>query len=244
MPSENSLPKLYTSLASWFHLLTNPADYVEEAEFARQTLVESANRPIRTVLELGSGGGNNAFHLKRSFDMTLVDISADMLELSGRINPECEHLVGDMRDVRLGREFDAVFVHDAVMYMTSVEELAQSLETAYLHCKVGGVALFMPDLVKETFAESVHHGGHDGDGRSLRFFEWTFDPDPEDSTYSVDFACFLREGRSPVRLEHECHVFGLFSRNEWLNRFRDAGFVARGLNDPFGRQIFVGLRAG
>ena len=32
--------------------------------------------------------------------------------MSRSINPECEHVQGDMRTLRLGREFDAVFVHD------------------------------------------------------------------------------------------------------------------------------------
>src|SRR5205085_9847334 len=90
-------PRLYSELASWFHLLTAPESYVEEAEFARQTLIEASSTPIRAVLELGAGGGNNAFHLKKFFKLTLTDLSADMLERSRSINPECEHIVGDMR---------------------------------------------------------------------------------------------------------------------------------------------------
>jgi trans-aconitate methyltransferase len=49
--------------------------------------------------------------MKKDFEMTLVDLSPQMLEVSKRQNPDCEHVVGDMRTVRLGREFDAVFVH-------------------------------------------------------------------------------------------------------------------------------------
>ncbi|MEA2702730.1 MAG: hypothetical protein QOD63_675, partial [Actinomycetota bacterium] len=68
------------------------------------------------MLELGSGGGHNAVHLVADFAMTLVDLSDQMLDVSRRLNPGCEHVVGDMRTVRLGRSFDAVFVHDAVDY--------------------------------------------------------------------------------------------------------------------------------
>ena len=73
----------------------------------------------RTLLELGSGGGNNASHLKTRFDCTLTDISPEMLALSRSLNPECEHLEGDMRTLRLGREFDVVFIHDAISYLTT-----------------------------------------------------------------------------------------------------------------------------
>lgn len=48
--------------------------------------------------------------------MTLVDLSPEMLTTSCALNPECEHLPGDMRTVRLGRLFDAVFIHDAIIY--------------------------------------------------------------------------------------------------------------------------------
>src|SRR5262245_38206353 len=198
-PSVSDLPKLYGELASWFHLLSSPSDYAEEAEFARNLIVEAAgSTQPHTLLELGSGGGNNASHLKAHFQMTLVDLSPGMLDLSRTLNPECEHLSGDMRNLRLGRIFDAVFVHDAVMYMTTDEELRQVIETAFVHCKRGGAVLFMPDVVRENFVSLTTHGGHDGEGRSIRYIEWTFDPDPSDTTYTVDFAYLLREKRKPV----------------------------------------------
>jgi SAM-dependent methyltransferase len=233
--------KLYGKLADWYHLLTAPEDYAEEAEFARKTLVDTGGCSIATVLELGSGGGNNAFHLKSSFSMTLTDISEPMLAQSRKINPECEHIAGDMRTLRMGREFDAVFVHDALTYMTTPEDLSQCMATALAHCRRGGVALFMPDYVSERFVSGVHHGGHDGNGRSLRYFEWTFDPDPADRTYTIDFVIMLREGNSPVRVEHDHHVNGLFLRDEWIELLRKAGFAeARMVEDPYGREVFVG----
>ncbi len=56
-----------------------------------------------------------------------------------------------MRKVRLGREFDAVFVHDAVSYMTTKRDLRAVFKTAFLHCRPGGAALFAPDNLVETF---------------------------------------------------------------------------------------------
>ena len=70
------------------------------------------------MLELGCGGGSLAFHFKAQLQLTLTDRSAAMLEVSRAMNPECEHVLGDMRTLNLGREFDRVFLHDAVMYPT------------------------------------------------------------------------------------------------------------------------------
>jgi trans-aconitate methyltransferase len=145
--------RFYTDLASWWPLISAPEEYAEEAAFAA-SLLRMANPPTRTVLELGSGGGSNAFHLKSEFELTLVDLSEEMLAVSRQLNPECEHLLGDMRTVRLGRCFDAVFVHDAIDYMTTEADLRRAVTTAYEHCRVGGVAVFVPDDIAENSSQA------------------------------------------------------------------------------------------
>lgn len=219
-------PRLYTDLTSWWPLLSPPAEYAEEAAFYQHEFLTAARRPLVTMLELGCGGGNNASYLKQRFDMVLTDLSPGMLEMSRALNPDCEHVLGDMRTLRLGREFDAVFVHDAVVYMTSEADLRRAIETAYLHCKPGGVALFAPDHVRENFRSSTDHGGQDSvEGlRAMRYMEWIWDPDPADTTYLVDYAYLLRDTDGSVRVESDRHVEGLFSRGDWLRLLAEVGF--------------------
>jgi SAM-dependent methyltransferase len=219
--------RLYRELANWWPLFSAPADYAEEAGIYRRLLQEAGEPPVTTVLELGSGGGNNASHLKRHFRLTLVDLSPDMLEVSRALNPECEHLQGDMRTVRLGRVFDAVFVHDAICYMTTEQDLRAAIETAFVHCRPGGGALFAPDHLRETFRTGTDHGGHDGDGRGVRYLEWTWDPDPVDTTYLVDYAYLFRDRDGSVQVDHDRHVQGLFPRATWLRLLGEVGFRAR-----------------
>jgi SAM-dependent methyltransferase len=239
-------PQLYSELADWFHLLTSPADYAEEADFCRRMLLEACDEEPRTLLELGSGGGNNASHLKARFALTLVDLSPQMLDLSRSLNPECRHIVGDMRYVRLGEEFDAVLVHDGVGYMTTEDELAAVVITAAKHLRAGGAALFVPDFVRERFEPRTRHGGHDVGERSLRYVEWVWDPDPSDSTYLGDFAYLLREG-DDVRCVHDRHVLGLFPRATWVELMARAGLepvhlVAAPHEEPAGAELFVGQK--
>jgi SAM-dependent methyltransferase len=166
-----------------------------------------------------------------------------MLAASRTLNPECEHREGDMRTVSLGRTFDAVFVHDAIMYMTSAADLGAAIRNAYRHCRAGGVALFVPDCVRETFASETSHEGHDGDdGRSLRYLEWTVDPDPADTTFRTDYAIVLREKNGDARVVHDCHIEGLFPRADWMRLLREAGFEASTLTDAWGRELFVAKR--
>ena len=232
-----SLPRLYTDLAGWYHLLTAPDEYGEDADYFWACFVEAAGSPPQTLLELGSGGGNMALHYKRHVTATLTDLSSEMLALSQTINPELEHIQGDMRTLRLGRTFDAVFVHDAVCYLTTEADLKQAMETAWVHLRPGGVAVFAPDCVRETFRPNTEHGGHDGpdgpNGRSLRYLMWTYDPDPSDTTYVVEFAYLLREGDGPTRCETDRHVDGIFGQDDWLRLLGEVGFAARALSRPY-----------
>ena len=217
-------PHMYSDLAPWFHLITAPEEYEEEAAFYLKHLLENARRPLKTVLELGAGGGNNASHMKTHFQMTLTDLSDGMLDLSRRINPECEHIQADMRTLRLGRAFDAVFVHDAVSYMTTESDVRAAIETAFVHCKSGGVAFFAPDHVREHFRPGTDHGGHDGDRRSLRYLEWTHAPAPGAAVIEIDYAYVLREDGQPTRVVLDHHIEGLFSRHDWMRWLSEAGF--------------------
>jgi len=219
-----SAHRFYGDLASWWPLISPVDEYVEEAGLISQ-LLGSASIPVRDVLELGSGGGSNATHLKQQFRLTLVDLSPEMLKVSQHLNPECVHQQGDMRTVRLGRQFDAVFVHDAVGYMTSEDDLAAAAETAFLHCRPGGVAVFVPDEIKETYEPGVEQGGMDGpDGRGVRFLEWSWDPDPADMTTVTQYVFVLRDPDNAVHVVHEEHRFGLFDRQTWLDVLTAAGF--------------------
>ena len=198
---------------------------------------------MRTLLELGSGGGNNASHLKADFELTLADPSPGMLRVSRALNPECEHVEGDMRTVRLGRTFDGVFVHDAVMYMADLDDLRRALETVAVHLSPGGVAVVVPDCVRETFEPETAHGGHDGDGRALRYLEWTHGAEPDGTRFLTDFVVALREADGSVTVEHDRHVYGLFARDDWLRTFAACGLTAFSVQDEWGRDVFVGRHA-
>lgn len=239
--------KLYRELAEWWPLLSLPDDYAEEAALYVATINRESTRPVRTVLELGSGGGNNASHMKADFEMTLVDLSPEMLAVSRRLNPECEHVEGDMRTVRLDRSFDAVFVHDAIMYMPTEADLRAAIRTAAEHLEPGGIALFVPDATTESYVPSTDHGGHDGDGRSIRYLEWDV-PTPDGGT-EVTMVYVMRDGDT-LTIEHDIWSYGMFGRDTWLRLIGEEGLEARALPFPLSdfegdevpHELFAGIK--
>lgn len=242
------MPALYDQLAEWWPLISAPEDYAEEATFYQRHLLARCDSPCATMLELGSGGGNNASHLKARFRMTLVEPSAGMLAVSRRLNLDLEHIQGDMRTARLDRTFDCVFIHDAICYMTTEQDVQAAMATAALHCRPGGAVLMAPDYVRETFRPGTDCGGHDGNGRSARYIEWTWDPDPADTTFIADYGFMLRDAQGRVRIEHDRHVEGLFPRADWLRWLAEAGFEAEAVPlehsevEAGVHEVFVGRR--
>lgn len=238
--------RFYGELASWWPMISPVDDYAEESKFIA-TQLRRGSIPVRDVLELGSGGGHVAFHLKNQFEVTLVDLSDDMLDMSRRINPECAHGQGDMRTVRVAREFDAVLIHDAVDYMTSEADLAAAMATAHAHLRPGGVAVFVPDETRESYAESTGMDGRDvGDDWGVRYMEWTWDPDPTDDTVLTEYV-FLLRSPDGIRSVHETHETGIFSIPTWTRLLGEAGFVPEAVREltteeRSPRVMFVGVK--
>jgi SAM-dependent methyltransferase len=226
---------LYRDLVPWYRLVDPPEDHANEVA-AYQSALLRATPDAQTLLELGAGAGNNAFHFKRRFRCTLTDISEEMQALSRDLNPDCEHVAGDMRTLRLGRAFDAVMVHDAVCYMTTEDDLRAAARTAFEHTRPGGTAIFAPDYVREKFRENTNLLSCDAGTRSMRGLEWCWDPDPADDTYRVEYSFLLRDGES-VTSVHDRHIEGLFSRATWIEILRGVGYEVELIERPLDDDI-------
>lgn len=226
-------PAMYGELVPWYRLLDPVADHEEEAACYAAAFERAASPRPGTLLELGAGAGHNAFYMKRRFRCTLTDLSPEMQALSRELNPECEHFEGDMRTLRLDRTFDAVLVHDAVMYMITEEDLLAAARTAFEHTRPGGAAIFAPDYVRETFRDNAEVISGEGGERALRCVAWSWDPDTTDDTYFTDYAFLLRD-ESGVRAVHDRHVEGLFAKDAWLRILATAGYRVETVERPVG----------
>lgn len=220
---------LYQQLAHWYHLLIPPQAAQNEGLAYNKLLCDAvAGRPRPwSLLELGCGGGLVAMFLKQSFVVTLTDISPTMLDVSRQLNPDIEHLPGDMRTLRLGRVFDVVYAQDALCYLSSAEEVRQTIATVAAHTHRQSVVLLCPDAMAESFSEYRTCTGAVGpDARRGRLDEWNhrlpgYRSGPD---YVCDFVYELTQADGTVSTFQERHHLKAYSRELWIGLLREAGF--------------------
>lgn len=217
--------KLYNELSTWWPLLSPYTEYEEESALYLK-IIQKYHQRIYTALEFGSGGGSNAFYMKDYFKMTLTDLSPQMITISTDLNPDCEHKQGDMRTIDLGRTFDLVFIHDAITYLTSEEDLLAVFNNAKKHLNDTGILFLVPDHFTETFQTNTDHGGIDSAGRSLRYLEWVYNHPLNDNLVVTDYVYLLKNENGNVTREFDHETSGLFSKDTWSQLLERAGFKA------------------
>jgi ubiquinone/menaquinone biosynthesis C-methylase UbiE len=217
--------RLYDDLAWLWPVLSPVEDYVEESDLFARLLSEAALGPVRSVLHLASGGGHIDHRLKERFDVTGVDRSGAMVDLACDLNPDVDYEIADMRDVRLGRSFDAVLIDDGVVYATSPEDLRAVFETAFVHLRPGGSMLVYVEYEPSSFRQnSTTSKRRVGGGIDLVCIENIFDPDPSDTVVETTYLYLVRRDGG-LTVEVDRHICGMFPLKVWRELLRETGFT-------------------
>lgn len=142
---------MFGHYARYYNLLYCDKDYAAEADYVDR-LIQKMQPGARTILDLGCGTGRHDFlFTEKGYVVTGVDRSEEMLAVARERLASLDSFVakslafhhGDIRDVRLGRVFDAVVSLFHVMsYQPTNADLQQAFETAAAHLKPGGIFIF------------------------------------------------------------------------------------------------------
>jgi hypothetical protein len=144
-----------------------------------------------------------------------------------------------------------ILIDDSITYMTAEEDLSAAFESAYRHLKAGGVMITVPDVCKDNFLQnrtvvSAAKSTSKPANVDVIFIENSYDPDPDDNTYEVNFVFIIREG-GELKIEHDVHTCGLFKLDKWRELLKDCGFQVyeeRRPNDSVELPIFVCVKTG
>jgi SAM-dependent methyltransferase len=210
---------MYADLAWLFPIITPVEHYVDEAAEFVQAIQRHAQRPVRTLLNLGTGGGHNDH-----FQVTGLDLSEPMLALAQQLNPDVDYLVGDMRSADLQRRFDAVILADAASYLLSEADLRATFLNAFRHLEPGGVFCTYAEETLERFVQNdIYTSTHRAGEVEVALVENYYDPDPQDSVFEMTFLFLIRQ-QGQLRSEVDQHEVGLFPVETWRRLLAEVGF--------------------
>lgn len=226
--------RLYTDLAwLWPMWGDHATEYAHYCRHVIGLIRRHARRPTETLLDIGCGGGKNAWNLSRELNVTGLDLSPEMLAQARKLNPGCTFVQGDMRSVRLDQTFDAVLMDDAISHMNCRTDFEAAFRIAHAHLNPGGVLIATPDVTTETFRQNrTTTTEASKDGLDVVFVENVYDPDPADEQYETTILYLIREnGRLQIESDH--WTLGIFSVDTWREVLRNTGFeVHEGWYDP------------
>jgi ubiquinone/menaquinone biosynthesis C-methylase UbiE len=210
----------YNDLAWTEDWVADPAEYEDEVMIYVDLIKRTAAEPPSTLLHLGSGAGGHDSIFKRHFAVTGVDLSLGMLNKARVAHPDIEYLEGDMRTLRLNRQFDAVAIPDSIDYMTTLDDLRQAIQTAVAHLKTGGVLLVV-GKTEETFQYNNFAYTGEKDSVHVTVLENNYINPFHPNTYEATLVYLIRQqGELTIHTDHQ--VLGLFSQATWEKVFNDA----------------------
>lgn len=132
--------------------VTQPEDYYFRAYYHARGPVGIFHRmrinrlmgyvpPNSSVLDLGCGSGVLLYLLRQNgCSVAGVDIRQECVEFARRACGEGDFRCGDIRELDMGRTFDAVFCTE-VMEHCDIESRGKILDVIKLHTRVGGLAV-------------------------------------------------------------------------------------------------------
>ncbi len=148
----------YRASAALYDGIYDDKDYVAESACVHALVIERCPR-ARTLLDVGCGTGGHLVQLQQWFEVEGVDVSAEMIACAGQKLPGVRLHVGDLRELALGRSFDAVVcLFSAIGYVTSLDELRRGVAAMAQHVAPGGVLAIEPWFTPEAWRPGTVHG--------------------------------------------------------------------------------------
>ena len=140
-------PEQFTNVAEYYDALMAGVPYRLWADYIEEILRRFEFHP-RTVLDVACGTGTvSEIMAARGYEVTGVDIAADMIDVARRKAEKTEsgvdYRVEDAASMSLGKEFDlAISLFDSLNYITDETHLAKAIMRVGEHLAQGGLFIF------------------------------------------------------------------------------------------------------
>ena len=228
---------MFTESAAFYDALYGFKDYGAAVDYLRATLDREAPR-AQTLLDVGCGTGRHLELLRARYAVEGLDVNAQMLELARRRCPGVAFHETDMADFSLEGRFDVVTcLFSSIGYVRTEDRMRSAILCMRRHLNPGGVVLVEPWFEPEAYWTGTITANHvDEDDLKIA---WMYTSE-RDGLVSVLDIHYLVGRPTGIETFRERHELGLFTEQQHLEAFGDAGLQARHeAGGPFGRGLYV-----
>lgn len=139
---------VFNDYSRYYNLLYKDKPYKQEVDFVDKLIRRNYNGVPKSLLDLGCGTGrHDLIFAEVGYDVTGVDMSEQMVSIAKQNSKDAlkgaEFQTGDIRSVRLNKQFDVVVsLFHVFCYQVTNEDLRKAFETVKVHLKKGGLFVF------------------------------------------------------------------------------------------------------
>jgi SAM-dependent methyltransferase len=242
--------EIYEGSARYYDLIYGPiVDYEREEGLLEEVFARYAGRPIRRVLDMGSGTGNHALVLaSRGYDVVGVDRNeafvAAAKEKARKRKDGPRFVVGDMRELEVEGRFDALISMFGAFSHLSREEAGIALGRFRERLEPGGLLVF--EWWNERGARDGHQDWLDRESQGIRLIRLSQSSvDPKARTLQITFKHLVLRGDRLEEAFTEEGTVTLYHVEEMEALLSRAGFSsvamldwARKVLEPHGPEDF------
>ena len=159
MSDKNNIYKSYDKIAQWF-------DENRSRElFEKPVLDEVSNylEPGCKILDLGCGMGEpiGKYFIEKGFNLTGIDASSKLLDIAKQRFPENRFILGDMRKLNLGEQFDFIIAWNSLFHLPHCDQ-REIFAVLARHLLPGGLLVFTSgeeegEIWSDNGGENLYH---------------------------------------------------------------------------------------
>lgn len=233
---------MYTKSAALYDAIYSFKNYEAEANRVCELIDLRQRSRGRRLLDVGCGTGGHLVHLGKHFECEGVDLDPNLLAIAGAKCPGVPLHSGDMTDFDLGRTFDAVVcLFSAIGYVRTAARMHMAVANLARHLAPGGVLIVEPWLIPGSF-EPQRLNAMIVNQPELKIVR--MDKHRVAKGVSLIDLHYLVGTPDKIECFTERHKLGLFTREQYLRAFSDAGLETtwdeKGL---IGRGLVIGVKS-
>jgi len=216
-------------------------DYKKEAQQIHDVIEQHKKSLGKTLLDVGCGTGGHFSFLKDWYSVEGLDLDDNMLKVAQQRFPDVTFHQGDMSDFQLGRQYDAVTcLFSAIGYTKTPDKMQSAVQNMSQHLTTGGVLVVEPWFTPDKWKVGSPHAVF-VDKPDLKLARVNIS-DIKDNISVINFHIVVGT-QGQVEYFTELHELGLFTEQEYLNAFKNAGlettFDSQGIT---GRGLYIGVK--